>query len=157
MSDSPQRSTGYYILNRLEFQFLSQQLKQQLWIWIKIQCLPGRTWVRLCILHVEAEREQTPETWSDTERLVLVFPKFSRYNDKHSLKRNQLPPQDSSQAHKGSHKMKVKWCPVKETWLCLPQHRKGARRTWAFPWFFFFYKYFTIPSLFQKLPENRQT
>ena len=69
----------------------------------------------------------------------LASPESSHYNDKHSLKRNQLPPQDSSQAHKGSHEMKVKWCPVRETRLCLPQHGKGARRTWAFPWFFFFF------------------
>ena len=62
---------------------------------IKIQCLPGRTWVRLCFLHVEAERQPTPETWSNTERLLLASPKSSRYSDKHSLKRNQLPPQDS--------------------------------------------------------------
>ena len=34
-----------------------------------------------------------------------------------------------SQAHEGSHEVKVKWCPVKETRLCLPQHGKGARRT----------------------------
>ena len=44
-----------------------------------------------------------------------------------------------SQAHEGSHEVKVKRCPVKETRLCLPQHGKGARRTRAFPWFFFFF------------------
>ena len=138
MSDSPQRSSEYSILNRLEFQFLPRQLKQWLWVWIKIQWLLGRTWVRLCFLHVEAGREQTPETWPNTERLPLASPKSSHYDDKHSLKHNQRPPQDSKPStHKGSHEMKVKWCPIRETRLCLPQHGKGAR-TRAFPWFFSF-------------------
>lgn len=94
-SDSPQRSSEYSIINTLEFQFLPRQLKQRLWVWIKIQWLPGGTWVRLCFLHVEAGWEQTPETWSNTERLALASPRSSHYSDKHSLKHNQLPPQDS--------------------------------------------------------------
>ena len=136
MSDSSQRSSEYSVLNRLEFQFLPRQLKQRLWVWIKIQWLLGRTWVRLCFLHVEAGREQTPETWSNTERLPLASPKSSHYNDKHSLKHNQRPPQDSKPStHKGSHKMKVKWCPIRETPTA---PREGGKNT-GFPVIFLFF------------------